>query len=236
MLKSTTNPQIALNLNIHDDATFDNFFILKKNQPLLTNLHTMAKGRGEHFIYFWGNHASGKTHLLQACCHTSNQLKLKTFYLSLKNLKNLRPAVLDYLESMHLICIDDIDSIAAQPAWEKAFLHFFNRVHDAGKRLIIAGNKAPNTLGIELPDLVSRLSWGIVFQLYELTDEEKIHALILRFKARGLLLSEKVANFLFYRCQRDMKTLFSMLEKLDQASFQAQHKLTIPFVKSVLGL
>ena len=53
---------------------------------------------------------------------------------------------------------------------------------------------------------------------------------------RGLELTEDVATFLLSRQQRDLPYLLGMLETLDQASLQAQRRLTIPFVKQVLEL
>jgi DnaA family protein len=38
------------------------------------------------------------------------------------------------------------------------------------------------------------------------------------------------------RLPRDMPALFDLLDQLDEASLVAQRKLTVPFVKSVLGL
>jgi DnaA family protein len=38
------------------------------------------------------------------------------------------------------------------------------------------------------------------------------------------------------RLDREMRTLFVTLDKLDHASITAQRKLTIPFVKEILAL
>jgi len=229
-----TNPQMALGLQLKDNTTLANYFG-EGNRELLTCLHTLANGRGERFIYFWGTKGVGKTHLLQACCHTANKVGLTTFYLPLKELQTLKPNILEDLESLHLVCIDDVQAIAGHALWEEAFFNFFNRMKDEGKRLVIAGSQLPQHLGIQLPDLVSRLMAGPVFQVHELSDEQKIDALLLRARALGLNLSQEVAQFLFRRLDRDLGSLFSALNELDQASLAAKRKLTIPFVKSVLG-
>ena len=89
---------------------------------------------------------------------------------------------------------------------------------------------------VQLPDLASRLTWGEVYQLAPLNDKQKIDVLQKAAYQRGIELPDETANFLFKRLERDMKTLFNALEKLDQASLQAQRKLTIPFVKEILAL
>ena len=75
----------------------------------------------------------------------------------------------------------------------------------------------------------------MVFQLRELAEEDKLHALQLRASRRGLQMPDEVAAFILNRGTRSMNALFELLERLDQASLQAQRKLTIPFLKEVLG-
>ena len=135
-----------------------------------------------------------------------------------------------------LVCIDDLHLIAGRPAWEEAFFHAYNRIHDAGRRLIVTANVMPKSLGVTLPDVVSRLSWGVVFQLQSLTDTEKLAVLVMRAERRGMTLSEEVGKFILNHCPRHMSTLFAAFEALDKASLAAQRKLTIPFVKAILQI
>jgi DnaA family protein len=115
-----------------------------------------------------------------------------------------------------------------------ALFSLYNRLRDAGACLVIAARVPPEQLGIELADLRSRLSWGLIFELKGLSDEQRLVALQHRARARGLELPQEVGQFLLRRYPRDMSTLFGLLEVLDRASLEAKHKLTLPFVKSVL--
>lgn len=227
--------QLALDLELREDTTFSNFYP-GRNQEILTVLQEIARGRGESFVYLWGNKGVGRTHLLQACCHVADQLKLSPIYIPLVHIDQLTPEIFENLESLHLICIDDVDCIAGRPAWEEAFFHFYNHLREAGKRLVVTGNVPPRELGLALQDLVSRLSWGLTYQIHPLTDIEKLHALLLKANARGLDLPEKVAEFLIKRWPRDIGSLFDALDRLDHASLQAKKKLSVPFVKSVLEI
>ena len=80
------------------------------------------------------------------------------------------------------------------------------------------------------------MEWGQVYQLKELTDEDKLSALQLLAKLRGFDLSTEVGLFLLKRVERDMRSLFDMLNKLDKATIAEQRKLTIPFIKTVFNL
>merc|ERR1712000_672341 len=123
-------------------------------------------------------------------------------------------------------------SVAGNKEWEEGLFHLFNRVRDRQGHMLIAANQAPNHVGIQLPDLSSRLSWGMVYQVEPLEDDDKILALLLRAKRRGLNMNDDVARFILSRGPRDMQGLFDLLDKLDQASLSAQRKLTIPFIKA----
>lgn len=227
--------QLTLGVGLKDEATFTNYYA-GENGPLIQELKNAAKGYGERVIYFCGSGGQGCTHLLQACCHEANRNKLSSVYIPLAALIDFSPAIFEGLESLSLVCIDDLHLIAGRPAWEEAFFHAYNRIHDSGQRLIVTANVMPKSLGVALPDVVSRLSWGVVFQLQPLTDKEKLAVLVMRAERRGMTLSEEVGKFILNHCPRHMSTLFAALEALDKTSLAAQRKLTIPFVKFVLQI
>lgn len=227
--------QLPLGLTLKDDASFTNFFP-GANAEIVTAVKEAASGKGNKIIYLCGSRGQGLSHLLQAACHEAAQHHLSAVYLPLGQLLNEPEQMLQGLENLALICIDDLQCLADHPAWEEAVFHLFNRVHDAAGTLILAGNDLPKALPLRLPDLVSRLSWGVVYQLRPLTDAEKIQVLIIRAKVRGITLSEEVGRYLLSHCPRHMTTLFAALDALDKASLAAQRRLTIPFVKEVLEI
>lgn len=227
--------QLTLGVGLKDEATFANFYP-GKNQQIVAELKKSASGQGENLLYVCGIGGEGCTHLLQACCHQANQHGLRSVYLPLANYDDFSPDIFEGLESLDLVCVDDIHKIANNPQWEEAFFHAFNRIHDIGARLIVTANVMPKSLQATLPDVVSRLAWGMVFQLQSLADTEKLQVLMMRAERRGMTLSEEVGKFILNHCPRHMSTLFAALDALDKVSLAAQRKLTIPFVKEVLQI
>lgn len=223
--------QLPLSIALADDATFSNF-VGAQHQQLIALLQAAMQGGQERFFYLWGNAGVGKSHLLQACCQNTTQTAC---YLPLQEYANLGPGMTEGLDAMSLIAIDDINAIAENPAWEEALFHLYNRVRDGNSILILSGNASPVNLRVTLPDLRSRLAWGLVFQLQELSDEDKIQVLISRARERGLELTEAVAQYLLHHCSRNMADLIRILDKLDLASLREQRRLTIPFVKLTLS-
>lgn len=230
------NHQLALAIHLNHQATLEDFF-WGSNTLLQQQLTLSLQEQGEHFFYLWGDDGVGKSHLLQGCCHAMSGRNLSAAYLPLALLKEWGPDSIEGMEEQSLIAIDDIETIAGDKAWEEALFHLYNRVRDNNHTLLlIAGKHAPTSAGIQLADLRSRLAWGLVIQLNELQDELKIRALQQHAHERGFELSDSVALFLINRCARSMHTLYDVLDRLDEASLAAQRKVTIPFVKSVLGL
>lgn len=222
--------QLTLGLGLRDDATFANF-VPGDNLYLLNYLQEFVQHQGELFIYLWGAMGSGRTHLLQACCHAApaNQ----SIYLDLAD-PQLEPAVLTSLENFSLVCLDNIEAVVGQREWELDLFNLYNALREREFRLLIAALAPPTRLSCQLPDLCSRLSWGLVLNLRSLTHEQKLQVLQMRAKRRGLVLSTAVGNFLLHHYSREINHLISILEILDKEAMAAKHRLTIPFVKQVL--
>lgn len=227
--------QLPLNMQLRDDSVLESFYAGENTQALQA-IMKLSCGIGESFVYCWGQAGVGRTHLLQASCHRATETGVGAAYVPLSEFSNLNPSILQGLETLSLICLDDIHFIAGHLAWEEALFHLFNRIRAVNGRLLIAANDSPLHIAITLPDLKSRLAWGVVYQLHALNDEQKWHALALRAKCRGLQLNKTVSQFLLSRCSRNMAQLFQYLEILDKASLAEQRRLTIPFVKRILDI
>ncbi|WP_137820600.1 MULTISPECIES: DnaA regulatory inactivator Hda [unclassified Pseudomonas] len=229
--------QLPLGVRLRDDATFANYYPGANAAALgyVERLCEAEAGWAESLIYLWGGDGVGRSHLLQAACLRFEQRDEQAVYLPLAEVADYGPELLDNLEQCELVCLDDLDAVAGRADWEEALFHLFNRLRDSGRRLLLAAAASPRELPVQLPDLQSRLTLALVFQLQSLSDEDKLRALQLRASRRGLHLTDEVGRFILTRGTRSMSALFELLERLDQASLQAQRKLTIPFLKEILG-
>lgn len=224
--------QLSLSMWLRESATFANY-VSGGNAQSVTALQQACAGGSERFIYLWGGDGVGKSHLLQGACHAAAEQG--SVYLPLSE-PGLAPEMLEGLEQMAVVAVDDLDAIAGQREWETALFHLYNRIRDQGHGvLLIAASQPLAGVALTLPDLRSRLAWGLVFQLHTLSDGEKLAALQQRAHQRGFELSEEVGRYLLRHYQRDMSALFELLELLDQRSLAQQRRLTIPFVKEVIG-
>ncbi|EOS96253.1 DNA replication initiation factor [Erwinia tracheiphila PSU-1] len=231
-----TPAQLSLPLYLPDDETFASFWP-GENPSLIAALRCALQQEHGSYLYFWSREGGGRSHLLHAACAELSARGEAVGYVPLDKRTWFVPEVLDGMEQLALICIDNIECIAGDELWEMALFDLYNRILETGRtRLLITGDRPPRQLNLKLPDLASRLDWGQIYRLQPLSDDDKLQALQLRARLRGFELPEDVGRFLLKRLDREMRTLFMTLDRLDHASISAQRKLTIPFVKEALEL
>lgn len=242
--------QLALDLCLNNEAQFINFFA-ETNEKIFTILTSLRNNLEFKSLYLWGDKGSGKTHLLNACCHhweNANKIiclsinaesmpinfENKVVYIGLH--ANLSPKILENLEHMDLVCLDNLENVTENKDWEEALFHWFNKAQASDTKTLIAASAPPNQLNFTLPDLQSRMSSCVIFKLNELNDVQKLAALQLRAKFLGLKLSDNAGIFLINHYHRDMHILFEALRTLDKAALIEKRRLTIPFIKQMLSI
>ena len=230
----TLTRQLPLHFEFRANQTFDDFFP-GSNQEVINHLKKSIEGNSERLIFLWGQSGQGKSHLLQACCHQAQSQQLSSFYFAFSAFELPDSAMLSGLDKLDIICFDNIQHIAGNATWEHDFFNFFNLHRDQGHTLILSAPCPPNEIAIQLPDLKTRLNWGLTLKIQPLCDEERITALIFKAGQMGFEISPQVGHFLLTHYDRDFSSLWVLLTKLDRASLAAKRKLTLPFLKQILN-
>ncbi|PXX91530.1 DnaA regulatory inactivator Hda [Marinobacter vulgaris] len=227
--------QLALGVKLRDDARFDNFHG-DRNAAAAARLRDVCE-RADPMpvVAVCGDADTGKSHLLQAVCHLAERRNQSAVCVSVNELLPFGPEALDGLEHQSVICLDDLDLIVGQESWEEAVFHLYNRVNDRGSLMVVSLSEVPGELPFLLPDLVSRLRHGLTIQLGIYRDDDRLRILMARAEQRGLVLGDDVAVYILRRAPRKLADLLAILDRLDENSLRAQRRLTIPFVKSVMG-
>ena len=201
-----------------------------RNVELFQMLHNLlAEREPERFVYLWGAGGCGKSHLLQATVAAYTQMNLKAIYCKPRKHDNF--SIVDESDA-DCIAIDDIDSLD-EPS-QIALFNLYNRVRDESRvRLLMSGSAAPMFLKLR-QDLVTRIGWGLVYQVHELTDDEKIQAMRTHAADCGFELSHDICRYLLRHGRRDLPSLLMTLEALDRYSLVHQRPVTIPLLRELL--
>ena len=223
--------QFPVQFEFQSNQNFSTFYP-GNNEEIVNHLQQIFINN-EQQIFLWGDKGTGKTHLLQSLSQEANSRHKTLFYYSLED-DLPDPAMLEGLENFDLVCVDNIEQIAGNNEWEQAFFNFYNLHRDANNKLVVTANCPPKYLAIQLPDLKTRMSWGLTLKLKALSDEQQLNALIYKANDLGFEIPVKVGRFLITHYARDLPSIWTLLDKIEQATLAAKRKLTIPFLKQIM--
>lgn len=224
--------QLALDLKLADFALFDTFYA-GPNAAVLASAKQAATCQGQQVVWIWGGQGSGRSHLLQAAVATAAASEACA-WLPLND-PDLQPGMLEGMGNLNLLCVDDVDGVAGNDDWERALFRVFEDLRNNNGRLLVTASAAPGEVSFNLRDLASRLASGPTWRLQAMSDEDLLAALQLRSKWRGLALPDEVGAYLLRRVERTPAALFRLLDQLDGEALTQKRRLTVPFVKDVLG-
>jgi len=209
--------QLTLDLVRPLTPSLDNF-VVGRNAEAVAVLRAIAAGRGEPFVYLWGERGSGRTHLLAALASA------RAAALAAED-----SAIPGFDDATRLYLVDDVDTRSAEE--QQRLFVLMNEVRsNPGAALVTTGGAPPAQLALR-DDVRTRLAWGLVYQLHALSDEEKARALEEHARSRGLALSHDVIAYLLNHMPRDMRTLVAILDALDGYALAAKRAITVPLVR-----
>ena len=221
--------QLVLDIAPSPPPTLANF-VPGRNAELLQTLGNILVGvEREHFVYLWGGVGCGRTHLLQGMAEICIRNKMSTAYFACDANTNFIAN-----DEADCVTVDDVDRLNATA--QIGLFNLYNRIRDEGRvLLLVSGPAAPAQLKLKVrEDLVTRLGWGLVYQVHELTDEEKIKAMQSHAASRGLDLPREICDYLLRHARRDLPSLMATLDALDSYSLANQRKVTVPLVRELL--
>ena len=159
---------------IQKDHTFSNFIVGDCNKESHAAALACAAQPGQFFnpLFIYGNSGLGKTHLLMAIANYVMDTfpEKKVYYTeSLKFVENVVKAIHEgkieqfkqYLYSVDVLIIDDIQFIAGKEKSHEIFFTIYNELINNRKQVCIASDRQPNEIkGLE-DRLISRFSSGL---------------------------------------------------------------------------
>jgi DnaA-homolog protein len=219
--------QIAFDFSQRAEPTLENF-IAGRNAELLHNMRRLlSSGAGERAIYVWGATGSGRTHLLQGLVNTARASALKADYLTSGELTQRASSS----SLMDCVALDDVEQL--DDAGQRVMFNLCNDMRDRRAALVVSGTVPPARLALRT-DLLTRLAWGLVYEVHALSDEEKMLAMRRRAGERGFVLGDDVGRFLLTRVPREMAALFAIVDALDRLSLETKRPVTVALARELL--
>ncbi|SFG34717.1 regulatory inactivation of DnaA Hda protein [Duganella sp. CF458] len=214
--------QLVLDLGAEPVCTLESFEVGRNAEVAALMRQFAERSSREHFAYLWGETGAGKSHLLKALASSERARYISPFSIETEFL---------YSPDVDLYLLDDCEKLS--PVAQIDAFALFNEIRANHAFMVSAGSVAPAVLPVR-EDLRTRMGWGLVYQIHGLTDEEKLATLTQMAEARGLILSPGVLPYLLSHFQRDMVSLSSMLDSLDQYSLETKRPITLPLLREWL--
>ena len=228
-----SNPrQLALQIQINERASLNNFFVSKKNNKTIQILKNILLGSDKGVQIFIDDLGSnGKSYLLQGICNDFSNSNNSSIYIPMQEAINLDPSILEGVSELNLICIDDIDLINKRRDWEIVLFNLINECYEKECFLLLSGSI--NKLEA-IPDLVSRIKKMETLRLEAINDDELLEATKAISKNLNMEISDKNMNYLINNSKRDIKTIFRTLSQLEKESLERKKSIGLNLIKEVI--
>lgn len=232
--------------------TLEDFVVGPSNRLAFSAAQAAADPATRHFtqLFIHGPCGVGKTHLLQGICNAfarredgkspSPQWRYVTgeqftneFVAAVRNKqgKEFR----DRYRRLDLLAIDDVHFLSAKRATQEEFLHTFNAISAAGKRIVLASDAHPRLVGEMNEQLVSRFLAGMVVKIDAPDRPTRLN--ILRGKARTmhLALPRDVEEYLATHLRGSVREMEGTLVKLSALAALEGGTITLEQARDALA-
>ncbi len=213
----------------NQECEFDNFIPLN-NEAMFESL----RNRINQFTHIFGEHNTGKTHLLKSWVNQANKLSNNAIYLTIDDLKAFSIYDID-LDTYKYIAIDNID--CADEETQDSIFKLFNliKLNNFDNALLTSSKENLNHSNIR-EDLKTRIHSGVVFHLNNPSDDMLIDAATSYANKIGLRIDNAETKYLINHTNRNLGEIISLLHKISDYSITHKKNLSIPTIKQAISL
>ena len=169
-----------------------------------------------------GPEGAGKSHLSQIWANAAQAVLVPA--------TQLANADIPALAANGLIGVEDVDTLASNPAAETALFHLHNLLATSGS-LLMTAKTPPRDWGLTLPDLASRMQATALTRLDPPDDALLTAVLAKLFTDRQLVISANLIPYLVVRMNRSIAAARTMVDALDARAL-SQHR---PITRAMAG-
>ena len=228
--------QLHLNVQLDDSISLDKFIDCRSTEDFLKIIKNSTLDQSiSSFYLIWGDEGRGKSYVMQGLHKKYIQDDKKTFHFSFEDKRINSTEILMNLSSLEAIFIEDFESMEDSEDWERGMFNLINECYMNGTKIYLSSNKVTKNMQIRLADLASRLSSFTAIEIPEITEEEKIQALIQSSTRKGLVLDERTLKYIVNYTSRSLSDLLKLLNELDSFSLQKKKKISPALVREMIN-
>ena len=217
--------QLLLPLQPPPKPTLQDFFT-DRSALILQALKPLFNPGKTGLVYVWGTLDSGRTHLLEACQNESAGIRPTLL------MKGTASTLTWDIPDGALVMIDDIEELNTHDQ-QQLFFALNNRIHQK-VAFVFTCSAPPASMQIR-EDLRTRLGQGLTYELTSPSDSERMAILNRYAQARSFPLNDHLLHYLMTRSSRDLTTLISLIDNMDQLTLEQHRKPTRPLAKKLIS-
>lgn len=245
--KDRAASQRRLGNPLNPNYTFDRFVVGPCNRLAHASALAIGENPGHAYnpLFVHGNVGLGKTHLLQAICHTvlRRDPNARVLYMSCEDFTNSYIQAIqaheidtfrDYHRGADVLVIDDVQFLANKEKTQDEFFHTFNALFDGQRQIVLSSDRPP----VEIPTieerLVSRFKWGLVAEVETPCVDTRKAIVSHKAAGRGVDLPDDVAQFLAERVTSNIRELEGAVIKVVGFAAITDQPITLALAESCL--
>ena len=222
---SSGNGQGRVAAALHPMYTFNTFVVGSGNRLAHAACLAVAENPANAYnpLFVYGGVGLGKTHLLHAIGHATEQRGLSVLYVSSEWFTNdLIDAIraqdtpefrLKY-RNADVLLVDDVQFIAGKERTQEEFFHTFNTLHCAGKQIVISCDRPPKALSALEDRLRSRFGWGLIADIKPPDFETRAAILLAKAARAGVPVPDDVLAYIARKIPSNVRELEGALNRV----------------------
>jgi chromosomal replication initiator protein len=190
-----------------------------------------------------GNVGLGKSHLLQAICHTvlKRDPNARVLYMSCEDFANAFIQALqtktadsfrDYYRHADVLVIDDVQFLAHKDKCQEEFFHTFNALYDDQRQIVLSSDRRPAEIPTIEGRIESRFHWGLVAEVEAPCFDTRAAIVRRKAKGRGVDLPDEVALLLAERVTSNIRELEGAVIKVIGIAAITDEPITLALAES----
>lgn len=222
----TQQTQLALTLPVDPALSSDDFVIGNANWTAYQHLFSWPDWPSR-ICLLAGPVGSGKTHLSSIFAQHADALVLSP---------NALPSASDLAAlDRPVLVLEDAHHTEKTPEFEARLFHLINHVQEQQGALLLTSRSWPDTWGLDLPDLRSRLRAATPMELFEPDDDLLRQVLTKLFADRQLDVDLRVLDYIVVRMERSLAAAGALVEALDRLSLERSRPITRPLAAELFS-
>ncbi len=213
--------------NLKAEDTFDSFVVGASNKFAYAAASAVANDPGNKYnpLFIYGNSGLGKTHLLNAICHSIEQQNpdAKIIYTRGEDFTN---ELIRYISSKStiefhkkyrnadILLVDDVQFIAGKESTQKEFFHTFNALYQAGNQIVLTSDRPPKEISLLEDRLKNRFEWGLMADIQPPDIETRMAIIKRKADALKFDLPDECVQFIAEKLKNNIRQLEGAVKKM----------------------